>query len=277
MYQNESFYMNAPDKKHCFNPVITSAFRILADNSYYHLCDDDEKNNHHNNTIAFIRCTDGEGRIYLKNTALTLKENECVFLNFHDIVKYKCSSNIWGYRWINFTAENADNEFELNKIYAVPFSENEDKAFQKLLYYGQAQSKNQGYINALFESYFYCVMLENQLDNEKMLLQYQTRLIDELCSFIQQKVYSKISVEDVAAFFKLSSRRVHQIFTKELGISPKKYILKKKMEEGYKLLVQTSTPINKIADMLCFSSAYHFTNEFKKTFKQSPSAVRNMK
>ena len=48
------------------------------------------------------------------------------------------------------------------------------------------------------------------------------------------------------------------------------------MEEGYKLLVQTSAPINKIADMLCFSSPYHFSNEFKKIFNQTPTEVRNM-
>ena len=48
------------------------------------------------------------------------------------------------------------------------------------------------------------------------------------------------------------------------------------MEEGYKLLVQTSMPINKIAYMLCFSSPYHFTNEFRRVFGQSPSEVRKM-
>lgn len=48
------------------------------------------------------------------------------------------------------------------------------------------------------------------------------------------------------------------------------------MEEGYKLLVQTAAPVNKIAYMLCFSSPYHFTNEFKKTFGQSPTEVRKM-
>ena len=97
-----------------------------------------------------------------------------------------------------------------------------------------------------------------------------------MCSFIQQKIYSKISIDEIAAFFQISPRRLHQIFTKELCISPKQYILKKKMEEGYKMLVQTSTPVNKIATILAFSSPYHFTNEFKKTFGISPREVRKI-
>jgi len=48
------------------------------------------------------------------------------------------------------------------------------------------------------------------------------------------------------------------------------------MEEGYRLLVQTSMPINKISELLCFSSPYHFTNEFKKIFNQTPTQVRNI-
>lgn len=42
------------------------------------------------------------------------------------------------------------------------------------------------------------------------------------------------------------------------------------------MLVQTSTPVNKIATILAFSSPYHFTNEFKKTFGISPREVRKI-
>ncbi|UKI23330.1 MAG: AraC family transcriptional regulator [Anaerotruncus sp.] len=87
----------------------------------------------------------------------------------------------------------------------------------------------------------------------------------------RKRFFSKITVDTVSAFFNISPRRLHQIFTNELGISPKQYILKKKMEEGYRLLVETSMPINKISETLCFSSPYHFTNEFKKSiFRRRP-------
>lgn len=276
MYQNDSFYISEQEQPNGFYPAVTSVYKILADKSYSHICDDDEKLCYSQNTVAFIRCTDGQGIITLNNRKIELSKNEYVFLKFQDIVQYKSNSNVWGYRWVNFIAKNIDSQFELNKIYNIPFSENEDKAFHKLLASGQAELNNKNYINSLFLSYFYSVTVENLLDENSLFSDSNTSLIDEMCSYIHQKLYSRISIDEIAAFFKISPRRLHQIFTDTLDISPKKYILKKKMEEGYKLLVQTSIPINKIAYMLCFSSPYHFSNEFKRIFGQSPSEVRKM-
>lgn len=276
MYQNDSFYISKQEQPNGFYPAVTSVYKILADQNYSHICDDDEKLYYSQNTIAFIRCTDGQGIINLNGGKIMLRENEYVFLKFHNINRYQSNSDVWGYKWVNFITADIDSEFELNKIYYTPFSENEDKAFNKLLASGQAEQKNKNYINSLFLSYFYSIAIENQLDENSLFSNSSTRLIDEMCSYIHQKLYSKISIDEIAAFFKISPRRLHQIFTDKLDISPKKYILKKKMEEGYKLLVQTSMPINKIAYMLCFSSPYHFSNEFKNTFGQSPSEVRKM-
>lgn len=274
MYQSKSFYVTEPSKTEIFNPRVTSVFNILADKHFFHFCDAEEKSCHPADTIAFIRCTGGEGKLYLGSGAIFLKKNDCIFVKFHNIVKYKSISDIWGYRWVNFTAK-IYTDFELNKIYHMPIYDEEEKAFDKLMTCGQSYVNNNNYINTLFLNYFYSIFIESRISND-MHDEASTRLIDEMCSYIHQKVYSRISINEIAVFFKISPRRLHQIFTNELGISPKKYILKKKMEEGYKLIVQTSIPINRISDMLCFSSPYHFTNEFKKTFGQSPSFVRKM-
>lgn len=275
MYQSEFFQINENTVSNEFRPVVISVYKILADSSYYHYCDDEEKNNYEEGTYAFIYCTDGEGKIYLKEKSFVLKKNEYVFVKFSDIKKYKCISNIWGYRWVNFKAENMAGEFELDKVYSVQITEKEDSAFRELLSYGKNFKRNYNYLNALFLNYYYAVTIKKQTSEEEQENN-QSKLIDEMRSYIEQKIYSRISIEDVASFFKISPRRLHQIFTKELNLSPKQYILKKKMEEGYKILVQTSTPINKIAYMLAFSSPYHFTNEFKKTFGITPRDVRKI-
>lgn len=274
MYQSDSFFIDTPNTKHKFAPTITSAYQILSDKSYYHICDENEKERHPADTIAFIRCTHGKGKVYYSDKEITLNENDYIFFRFKDIIKYKSTTQIWGYRWVNFSAEEI-SDFELNKKYTSPLTDNEAEIFSRLLFAGQ-EIKNTNYINSLFTSYLFSIIIENEITGKSQESKERKGLIDDICSYIQQKLYSRISITEISIFFKISPRRIHQIFTSELSISPKQYIIKKKMEEGYRLLVQTSAPINKIAEMLCFSSPYHFSNEFKKIFKQTPTEVRNM-
>lgn len=276
LYQSNSFYINSQNENDFFYPELINIFKIFTDKDYFHYCDDAEKTIYPQNTIAFIRVTGGSGKIYLTDNSIVLNENDCIFLKFQDIKEYKSLSGIWEYSWTNFTCNAFKIPFKLNKTYTFSYSENEKYALDKLLHVGQGDIINTGYINALFLNYFYTIFIESNLDKQATLCDSGKKLIDEMCAFIQQKIYSKITIEEISLFFKITPRRLHQIFTKELNISPKQYILKKKMEEGYRLLVQTAIPINKIAYMLCFSSPYHFTNEFKKVFNQSPSQVRKM-
>lgn len=274
MYHSDAFYIDNYVKYISFTPYVSSAYKILADDSYYHICDDEEKASYSEKTIAFIRCTAGRARIYTNGKSFDLKENEYIFIYFHEIEKYRSLSHLWGYEWVNFEA-NIHSEFEINKIYTSGLTENESIAFEKLITAGK-NAENKSYINSLFLSFFYIVTKENQSDIDNISKSNSIRLIDEICAFIQQKIFEKITVGDVALFFNVTPRRLHQIFAKELGISPKQYIVNKKMEEGYRLLVQTSYPINKISEALAFSSSYHFSNEFRKTFNQTPTQVRNM-
>lgn len=274
MYHSESFYAGNSVKYIHFTAEVSSAFKILADNGYYHICNYEEKASYSKKTIAFIRCIAGSGKIDTNGKSFILKENEYIFINFHCIEKYKSLSHLWEYEWVNFETAG-EYEFELNKIYNAHITEEELLAFDKFISAGK-ESNDKGYINYLFLSLFYIITKESRLDSSKLSKSKSIRLIDEICAFIQQKIYEKITVNDVAIFFNITPRRLHQIFSEELGISPKQYIIKKKMEEGYRILVQTSYPINKISEALSFSSAYHFSNEFKKIFNQTPTQVRNM-
>lgn len=277
MYQSESFYLSWQKHDNLFSSNVITAFNIFADENYYHYVEDEEKGYYPDGTFAFIRCFSGEGEItlYENDKVYRLKENECIFLRFHSIKKYTSVTKTWGYKWVNFTAKNYRTVFETEKIYPKIVSENEDKLFSDFLCAGQADSINVGYVNTLFNHYVYSVMLQES-SFTKFQKNKKINITDEICGYISQKIYSKISIGEISSFFQISPRRMHQIFTKKLGVSPKKYILNKKLEEGYKLLVQTSIPVSEISSMLCFSSPYHFSAEFKKTFNQTPTEVRKM-
>ena len=274
MYHNKSFFISNQNRNSIFVPSVISAFDIMVDGSYYHICDEEEFTMHPSSTLAFIRVTNGSMKIYTKQGEKELFENDYIFLKFHDVVKYKATSQILSYRWCNFTF-TGERDFHLGQVlYCEPCDE-EEKMFSRMLATGHT-GEHQDYLNYFFLSYYYNVCkretIEKLIDFERA----HNRQTDDICSYIAQKIYTKITVDTVSAFFNMTPRRLHQVFAKELGISPKKYIIKKKMEEGYRLVVQTAMPIYKIAELLCFSSPYHFTNEFKATFNQTPSDLRNI-
>ena len=56
---------------------------------------------------------------------------------------------------------NIENDFELNKVEYLSFTEKEDYLFNSLMNYRPAEIKNNGYLCSLFTNYFYYITLEN--------------------------------------------------------------------------------------------------------------------
>lgn len=274
MYHNLFFFTDGKSDLPPFSPRVISAYKILTDENYYHICDSDEEARYDDDTFCFIRCVAGSGIIYLKDKSIKIAANDYVALRFRDIVKYKSTSGIFSYRWINFKL-NEPYDLHLATVKSIKVGEFEEQLFDSFIPIGM-NIDNLDFVNSLFCSYFFCVVLGNETEKMRCDNIHSTKQTGDICAYIEQKIFNKITVSELSAFFNISQRRLHQIFIKEVGISPKKYIIKKKMEEGYRLLVQTSMPINKISQVLCFSSQYHFTNEFKKIFHQTPTEVRNM-
>lgn len=271
MYHNKVLFLDSR-KDDGFYPEVISVFKILTDENYFHKTDEEELEYHPSNTLSFIRCAAGSGKIHTKCGDFEISENEWICLPFHSIISYRATSRIFGYRWVNFVCKSGKIENML-ELHSSVITDDEEKCFDRLLLLGNSL-ENASYTDFLFLDYFYKVTLSGQLRLFKNEKAGTNRQIDDICAYISQKLFTKLSVDDLAAFFDISPRRMHQIFQKELGISPKQYITKKKMEEGYRLLVQTAMPINKISEFLCFSSPYHFSNEFKKLFHQTPTQVR---
>lgn len=83
-----------------------------------------------------------------------------------------------------------------------------------------------------------------------------------------------ISLEQVAERVYMSKDYMRHLFKKEYGMSPIKYIIKKRLEHAMEMLNSTSEPIANIARNSGFDDPFYFSQSFKKEFGISPSQWR---
>ena len=276
MYQSYSFYANPKAPKPLLASMI-NAFKVSTGSAYFNYLDEKWKNSYSYDTISLIHCSCGEMALITQDEKYLLHDNEFLFIKFFDINNGTILSKHLEFTWINFTAQEYEKVFELNKIYHKSLTQKQVQALDHLFSLENKKDIDFGYLNTCFSLYLYSIMKENPPERPPKDIPQKSKLIDEMCSYIEQKLYSDITVTKIADFFNLSTRRVQQIFTYELNISPKKYITQRKMEESYRLVKDTSIPFYEIAEMLCFSSAYHFSRDFKDYFNETPTNIRKNK
>lgn len=92
--------------------------------------------------------------------------------------------------------------------------------------------------------------------------------------YIDSKTRANVTVASLASTFHLSEPYLISIFRDKFGITPKQYILQKKIEAAKKLLTKGHAEIKEISEILGFSSPYHFSTAFKKITGNTPHAYR---
>jgi len=78
-------------------------------------------------------------------------------------------------------------------------------------------------------------------------------------------------VAEVARQLHISEVYLRRLFQQEAGISPKQYILRRRMERAVSLLGMDEFTVEEVARMSGFHDPKHFSVEFKKRMRQSPS------
>ncbi len=91
--------------------------------------------------------------------------------------------------------------------------------------------------------------------------------------YIEQNCLKRdFSLEIAAEKSFMSETYFRKLFKKELGVSPKQYVIEKRMEYAKGLLVAGYFSIREIAFQCGYNDEKHFSSEFKKHTGVSPSA-----
>ncbi|MFP3126622.1 AraC family transcriptional regulator [Ectobacillus funiculus] len=105
----------------------------------------------------------------------------------------------------------------------------------------------------------------------------QIRIAHESANWLENNLNKKIKIEDLAKNLNLHRSYVSQCFKKTYGISLSDYLIRIRIREARRLLVETDTPIEFISHQLSFYSAGHFSRTFRSLMGMSPLKFRKDK
>ncbi|WP_168714351.1 helix-turn-helix transcriptional regulator [Niallia nealsonii] len=101
--------------------------------------------------------------------------------------------------------------------------------------------------------------------------------LKDVIIFIDENSEKPLNINDLAKIASLSVYHFSRKFKKFTGLSPHEYVILKRLTHAKSLLKNTNFSINKISDIIGFSSPSHFIASFKKHTNMTPKEFKNFR
>ena len=101
-----------------------------------------------------------------------------------------------------------------------------------------------------------------------------SRVLDALRQLDRHDWRTPFREKSLAAGTGLSAGHLDRLFVQQLGLTPRAYLQKRRLESATATLADSTVPAKKIAYDLGFSSASHFTHWLRRATGKSPREVR---
>ena len=95
-----------------------------------------------------------------------------------------------------------------------------------------------------------------------------------IIEYFEDHNYRPKIVGQCAEFLGISPRHLNRVFKEESGVSPKEYIMTKRLLRAKGLLADTNLSVTEIGSMAGFGSSSRFNAALKKHYKLTPSDIR---
>lgn len=229
------------------------------------------------NIIHFVM--DGKGELTIDNQIFQLSKGDASIIPANKIASYKADiESPWTYVWLGYLGINAQNYTSqlLNASEYIYVLKNLDidyffNQITKILNMDNNHSSMFFRTNSILLDIF-ANLFEEMNINDSLIS--KNVIMEEIKYYIDLNYPSNLSVTEIAEKFGFNPSYLSRTFTKKFGISPKQYILKKKINKACELLITTDLNISIIASSLSFEDQLSFSKTFKKNKGCSPIQFR---
>ncbi|MBQ8294966.1 MAG: helix-turn-helix transcriptional regulator [Clostridia bacterium] len=213
----------------------------------------------------------GQAKILLKNDqTIPLTEKTLFFGSISSVQTLQCNCPHWHFITYWFIPHNIllpdIGTFTVKTLDA----EQEDAEATKIIQLLQTQMETK----IQFANSYFCCRLLTYLDEINPFVQKSNALIEKIIAFINTHLTEELKVQRIAKEFGYCEKHIRYLFKTKLGISPKQYIHKTKLENVRQLLSTSDCSLQELAERYAFNSASHLSADFHREYGLSPSAFR---
>ena len=87
---------------------------------------------------------------------------------------------------------------------------------------------------------------------------------------MENNIEDPLSPDEISEIVELSTRQLERLFGKYIGVSPKRYYLKLRLEKARDLLRQTDLSVTDVCVACGFKSLSHFSKSYRAAYGISP-------
>ena len=98
--------------------------------------------------------------------------------------------------------------------------------------------------------------------------------IADVIARIEQQLAADLSIPALAAGVNLSASRLAHLFTREIGISPARYVHRLRMERARELMERTFLSVKQVMLSVGINDPSHFARDFRRYHGVGPSQLR---
>lgn len=231
--------------------------------------------------IGFIE--GGKRHLWCKGREYDLQAGDLVLFNPRD--SHYCApvgKELLDYRAVNVNPQVMTDAFKeiMEKDYAPHFVQN-------VVYQSEIAVSVGDIYDAILadatrmqkeEAFFYLLeqVFQKYTDSSELLKKPEPDVqIKKLCAYMEQHFSENITLEDLLTMTSYGKSYLLRSFTKQMGISPYRYLQTIRIDKAKKFLEQGIEPIDAAA-MAGFSDQSHFTNFFKSFIGLTPKQYQRI-
>lgn len=224
----------------------------------------------------------GKGVYQTKEQTFRLQKGD-LFLALPDrVISYTADSrDPWTYEWVGFQGSDAGTILR-----RTDFSENQ--LVLRNISFGDEIKDCLDWISAGFGSTYasmarmtaglyllFAILSEHMQPRPEGAEGKHADRVQKALKFISVKYSYGITIDEVAEYTGVSRSTLFREFREEMGVSPKEYLDRFRIERAARLLDTTDLKVSAVAASVGYENGLYFSKAFKKYTGKSPTQYRN--